>query len=173
MVIAALVAAAGLGIQAVSSIKSNALADDQLSQSEKQQREKERSQIALINFWGEAGRWPVDDLLVVVNRSLDPAHIWIYLDFNGHPDSGYYSLGVLPPCKRLEMDFPQKGAAPWPIRKLLVVDSTGRAWVRTPGGRLNESTAPTTVPETVTEMRPSRGLIPTLVDLDQCASSSG
>jgi hypothetical protein len=153
MVFATLFAACGLLVSALGTLKTNAVADNQLEQSRQEEQSRTRRQVALITFSPRASKYA----FVVANRSLDPASAWLSVDMsgaaNGPGSSQYYPLGILPPCQSAEISNlgVTKGAGPWPITKLLIVDANGKAWVRTPSGILQPTERPEQIPDSVTE----------------------
>lgn len=148
MVVATLLAAGGLLISALGTLKTNAVADTQLTQAREQEDSEAKQQVARITFWPLASEYA----FVVANRSLDSASVWLYVDMNGTKYSRYWPLGIVPPCSsaRISNLNVTKGAAPWPVTKLLIVDANGRAWLRTPSGVLSRTTPPQELPNSVT-----------------------
>jgi hypothetical protein len=148
MVIATLLAAGGLVVSALGTLKTNAVADTQLAQAREQEDAEARQQVARITFWPLAG----EHSFVVANRSLDSASVWLYVDMNGSKYSQYWPLGIVPPCRSARIDNwnVTKGSAPWPVTKLLVVDANGKAWQRAPSGILSRTTPPQELPGSVT-----------------------
>ncbi|TFE55608.1 hypothetical protein E3E14_05585 [Streptomyces sp. ICN441] len=136
-VLAAVVAAVGLAVTAWGTLKSAQVADAQLAQSKEQQEDRDRRQIALISFWGEGAD---DKVVVVVNRSLDPASAWLVAGrlspANSEDPAAYLSLGVLPPCQRSAFRYDPMVGGTGPVEALLVSDANGKGWVRRVDGTL-------------------------------------
>ncbi|MFE7015751.1 hypothetical protein ACFVAQ_35535 [Streptomyces sp. NPDC057651] len=157
-VLAALVAAVGLGVTAWGTLMSARVAQDQLGQSTEQRTERSMSQASRITAWVEK------DTTVVANRSLDPADVYLNVwpsgapsrtIVQGHdaPDSELVGvrrdvyIGTVPPCLRLsipgdflrsrlhdqhhlEIDPKRPGLY---LKSILIFDANGQAWKRQNG----------------------------------------
>lgn len=128
-----LVAAAGLIVAAWGTLKTAQLADTQLTQAVEQKEDSERAQIEQISFWGKG------PTVMVANRSLDPAHLWLKIR---EPAEGVRSIpfGVLPPCTRLEIPLSNKNAT-LDVVALQVLDVKGNGWERSYDGSITSSSA--------------------------------
>ncbi|MFZ4249540.1 hypothetical protein ACOZDF_30285 [Streptomyces griseoincarnatus] len=134
--LAAVVAAAGLGVTAWGTLMSARVAEDQLAQSRVQNEERERRQASRITYWQEPGS-PLNT--VIANRSLDPAAVSIVVTDRGVKPY-IADLGMVPPCSRLaisEKDLwnihPQKANDFFPtmqIGAILIEDANGKQWYR-------------------------------------------
>ncbi|MCX4481903.1 hypothetical protein OOK44_36620 [Streptomyces cellulosae] len=135
--LAAVVAAGGLGVTAYGTFVSARVAEDQLNQSKVQNEERTMRQASRVNMWGE-GKYEV-----IANRSLDPAYAWVIM----RDGSREYPVvaGTLPPCTRVSIATSNLEEAiidfvPKPHAKarrhsmspaaLWFVDTDGRAWRR-------------------------------------------
>ncbi|MGW3818065.1 hypothetical protein [Streptomyces sp. NPDC005046] len=144
-VLAAVVAAASLAISAWGTWKSAQVADDQLAQSSQQRDEETRLQASRITVWAEK------NTLVISNRSPDAAGGWanvVYLEQDpGHGVTKDW-IGMLPPCKRIEIPMSEFDARPYDkdgdgnvrhrvVTGLTIRDATGHMWVRLSRGTLS------------------------------------
>jgi hypothetical protein len=135
-VIAAVVAAAGLGVTAWSTLISARVAEDQLAQSEEQRTQESMRQASRITFWREPGA------TVIANRSLDPADV--YIDAMAISDvatlNDTYHLGTVPPCVRVKLstselqaymsvDLPGNSESAF-VMSLGIIDTYGQRWMR-------------------------------------------
>ncbi|NMI60233.1 MULTISPECIES: hypothetical protein [unclassified Streptomyces] len=153
-VVAALVAAAGLGVTAWGTLMSARVAEDQLDQSKEQRTERSMSQASRITAWSEG------DNTVVANRSLDPADV--YLDaivvgsnklavLGAEPQRDFVYVGTVPPCLRLSIPgdmlrstlydtghtrFDSKNPGPIYVTSIMIVDANGHVWERSNGSPL-------------------------------------
>ncbi|MFC8408017.1 hypothetical protein ACFUG9_31230 [Streptomyces griseoincarnatus] len=144
--LAAVVAAAGLGVTAWGTLVSARVAEDQLAQSKVQSEERTRRQASRITFWTE----PYTETTVIVNRSLDPANAFLVTEtVNGAEGRGYgfiINLGTLPPCSQFRIDsdklaeaLPEKGREGLlDLRQtqLHIIDTYGQSWTRQDDGTL-------------------------------------
>lgn len=173
-VLAAIVAAAGLAVTAWGTLKAAQVADDQLAQSKEQQEDRNRRQVALIAFWGEGDN---DSVVVVVNRSLDPASAWLKAAPAGPTDPKgagvFYPLGVLPPCQRMEFRYEQITVAgpAWPVKALVITDAHGNGWERRADGTLRTSESRPAV-SALGQGRPPRFVGAKYTKLEQCGPST-
>lgn len=155
-------------------LKSAQVADAQLDQSKEQQEDRDRRQVALISFWGEGEN---DSVVVVVNRSLDPASAWMKAAPPGPTDPQgtgiYYPLGILPPCQRMEFPYAglTSGSAAWPVKALLITDANGKGWERRADGSLRTSQNRPSV-SALGEGHPPRFVEAKYTKLEQCGPSS-
>ncbi|MCX4564683.1 hypothetical protein OHA02_52350 [Streptomyces phaeochromogenes] len=145
-VAAAVVAAAGLAVTAWGTWKSAQVADDQLARSKE-------AQAAMITLWAEG------DVLVISNRSADPAvtaiqikskpsnkvREWAHLSAGDGINRYYAMLGQLPPCTRLELtaDVRKKLLGTDRLRIIVglsIADARGSWWHRQMDGELRNDT---------------------------------
>ncbi|NEC31670.1 hypothetical protein [Streptomyces rubrogriseus] len=113
--LAAVVAAAGLGVTAWGTLVSARVAEDQLAQSKVQNEERDRRQASRINWWEEwtAGTIGDDESVFIANRSLDPAYAWLWVEVTAKKDTNVGSFekratftatwGTVPPCTLLSI----------------------------------------------------------------------
>ncbi|GGT43930.1 hypothetical protein [Streptomyces chromofuscus] len=172
-VLAAAVAAAGLAVTAWGTLKSAQVADAQLDQAREQQEDRDRRQVALISFWGEGEN---DSVVVVVNRSLDPASAWIRAvppDSSNPKDGGFYPLGILPPCQRMEFPLEKlfTGGPAYLVEALLISDANGKGWMRRVDGTLRTSQSRPSV-SALGQGRPPRFVGAEYTKLEECGPSS-
>ncbi|WP_432104490.1 hypothetical protein [Streptomyces sp. bgisy091] len=143
-VIAALVAAAGLGVTAAGTVVSVRVAEDQLSQSNVEDEERDRRQASRITFWSLP---PRDDVTVIANRSLDPTHIEVSVGYGGALDGYDLWLGTVPPCTRvllpnsqLEQGVPERRRKEYAdsafAEAIVMRDADSRTWTRKRTGEL-------------------------------------
>ncbi|MGA5089218.1 MULTISPECIES: hypothetical protein [unclassified Streptomyces] len=134
--LAAVVAAAGLGVTAWGTLMSARVAEDQLAQSRVQNEERERQQASRITYWQEPAS---PSNTVIANRSLDPAAVSIVVtDFGVKPYIA--DLGMVPPCSRVVIPetllwdaHPKKANDPFPtmqVGAILIEDANGKQWYR-------------------------------------------
>ncbi|WP_409131770.1 hypothetical protein [Streptomyces europaeiscabiei] len=110
-------------------MKAVQVADDQLTQSQQEQQAEDRVQVARIMMWSEGRN------LVIGNRSLDSAFVFLQTDVSG--SSLTTTVGSVPPCTRVQipftrLDFPR-------VTVMSILDASGRAWWRWPSGELEAS----------------------------------
>ncbi|MGW4086961.1 hypothetical protein ACWEGS_28415 [Streptomyces sp. NPDC004822] len=112
--LAALVAAAGLGVTAWGTLVSADVAEDQLAQSKVQKEERDRRQASRINWWEEQTERDAGDRSVfIANRSLDPAYVWLWVEIQAYqganrgpfPQQVKFTAtwGTVPPCTLLSI----------------------------------------------------------------------
>ncbi|MFC9269066.1 hypothetical protein ACWGRF_08225 [Streptomyces zhihengii] len=146
-VIAALVAAAGLAVTAWGTLKSAQVADDQLAQSKQRQQQEDRRLASRITTWVDGYHSSEGWVRVVVNRSLDPAAVYLQLFTPGTPrsDDTVEFLGTVPPCTRVDIpgsvfeNIYASSDSSRPVggtNGLIVAEPSGVLWVRQDGGEL-------------------------------------
>jgi hypothetical protein len=135
-VLAAVVAAAGLGVTAWGTLVSARVAEDQLAQSRVQNEERERLQASRITYWQEpAGSTDT----VIANRSLDPAAVSVVVtDLGVKPYIA--DFGMVPPCSRVVLPesllwaaHPRKAKDSLSAKQvdaILIEDANGKQWYR-------------------------------------------
>ena len=132
-VLAAVVAAAGLGVTAWGTLVSAEVAEDQLAQSRVQNEERTKRQASRVNMWGEG------EYEVIANRSLDPAFAYVAM-YDGSREY-VVDVGTLPPCTRVSITasmleetilvFLPKSHSRYVVpAALLFSDTDGRTWRR-------------------------------------------
>lgn len=154
-VVAALVAAAGLGVTAWGTLMSARVAEDQLDQSKEQRTERSMSQASRITAWAEG------DNAVVANRSLDPADVYLDALVVGSkklavrgpkPQRDLVYVGTVPPCLRLSIpgdvlrsttlydvghtQSDPKNPGSIYVTSIMIVDANGHVWERRNGSPL-------------------------------------
>ncbi|MFE6639608.1 hypothetical protein ACFVFT_38150 [Streptomyces tendae] len=146
-VLAALVAAAGLGVSAWGTLLSARVAEDQLAQSKVQNEERAKRQASRITFWEEP---PHSDPTVIANRSLDPVFVYVGVSYKGDHTPEYdMSVGTIPPCTavRLRADHLSSGIPDnepearfnrGSATAIMFVDVYGQMWTRAEDGKLTE-----------------------------------
>ncbi|MFI8206733.1 hypothetical protein [Streptomyces sp. NPDC085937] len=148
-VVAAMVAAAGLGVTAWGTLISARVAEDQLVQSKVQSEERTRRQASRITYWEEG-----DEATVVANRSLDPVNLYLTVNYfhaaEDPNDAGrgqvLVAVGTLPPCSRLAIPEAQlEGVIPneeregfyvFSVSEISFTDTYGQRWTRDIDGTL-------------------------------------
>ncbi|MFB7371960.1 hypothetical protein ACFC0D_19190 [Streptomyces sp. NPDC056222] len=149
-VLAALIAALGLGVTAWGTVKAAEIANDQLAQSREQQEEDARKVASSVTFWPERGG------LVITNRGLDPVEGTVRLNFPLSAENELYMrlpVGAIPPCSRL--DIPEvtisrtservirrtSGAIwePFVVDALIVQAPSGKPWIREEGKEIERA----------------------------------
>lgn len=142
-VIAAAVAALGLGVTAWGTLMSARVAEDQLKESKEQRTERSKEQAGRVTFWQEP------EVTVVANRSLDPADVYLKISSVGgsHAVSDVKYLGTIPPCirlslpakKLLEVLSDEKSAPDLSsvyVSMIYLSDTYGKKWQRSSYGQL-------------------------------------
>lgn len=140
-VVAALVAAVGLGVTAWGTLKSAQVADDQLAQSREQAELDAMDQASRVSVWAQG------EDLVAVNYSLQVVTLWIVSNTKeGLLDT--WPITRVPPCKEMTtaLDDPYTEGltetGPEALTKaggdvkLAIVDARGKVWVQEPFGTL-------------------------------------
>ncbi|MFD0142813.1 MULTISPECIES: hypothetical protein [unclassified Streptomyces] len=146
-VLAALIAALGLGVTAWGTVKAAEIANDQLAQSREQQEEDARKVASSVTFWPERGG------LVITNRGLDPVEATVRLNFPLNKLYMRLPVGAIPPCSRL--DIPNVTISrtservirrtsdaiwePFVVDALIVQAPSGKPWIREEGKEMERA----------------------------------
>lgn len=146
-VIAAVVAAAGLGVTAWGTLVTARVAEDQLAQSKVASEERAKRQASRITWWSQLQKG--EYAAVIANRSLDPVRVILAVRYGDTDSWGKYGairMHELPPCSRVVI--PRSKLSEGPSRRgtryvhslvvteLRFTDTYGQSWTRRADGTL-------------------------------------